>query len=101
MTIEDLTAATFSEILNTKFRLNFPDADVLELELVKVEDFGSTAIQERFTVLFRGPLDRGVTQGSYSFEHDTLGTFDLFIVPIAREEEGMVYEAAFNRLKKA
>jgi hypothetical protein len=100
MTIEKLTAATFSETLNTTFRLNLPETDVLELELIKVEDVGSTAKQERFSVLFRGPLERGVRQGSFSFEHETLGNFDLFIVPIGREDDGIVYEAAFNRIKK-
>jgi hypothetical protein len=99
-TIEKLTAGSFSEILNKTFRLNLPETDILELELIKVEDLGSTAKQERFSVLFRGPLERGVRQGSYSFEHDELGTFDLFIVPISRQEDGLVYEAAFNRIKK-
>jgi hypothetical protein len=100
MTIEKLTAATFSETLNTTFRLNLPETAVLELELIKVEDLGSTAKQERFSVLFRGPLDRGVRQGSYSFENEKLGTFDLFIVPIGMQEDGVIYEAAFNRIKK-
>jgi len=99
-TIEKLTASSFSEILNKTFRLNLPETDVLELELIKVEDLGSTAKQERFSVLFQGPLDRGVRQGSYSFEHEELGTFELFIVPIGRQEDGLVYEAAFNRIKK-
>jgi hypothetical protein len=99
-TIENLTAASFSGVVNTKFRLNLPETGALELELIKVEDLGSTAKQERFSVLFQGPLDRGVQQGSYSFEHEELGTFELFIVPISRQENGFVYEAAFNRIKK-
>lgn len=99
-TIENLTPASFSEISNKTFRLHIPETDVLELELIKVEDLGSTGKQERFSVLFRGPLDRAVQQGSYSFEHEELGTFGLFIVPISRQEDGLVYEAAFNRLKK-
>jgi hypothetical protein len=100
MMIEDVTAGTFSEILNTRFRLNLTQSDVLELELIKVEDLATSAKQERFSVIFRGPRDRGLSQGTYSFEHDKLGTLDLFIVPIGMEEDGVVYEAAFNRLKK-
>jgi hypothetical protein len=99
-TIENLTAASFSGVVNTRFRLNLPETDVLELELIKVEDIGSTGKQERFSLLFQGPPDRGVQQGSYSFEHEELGKFELFIVPISRKEEGFVYEAAFNRIKK-
>ena len=100
MMLQDVTADTFSEVLNTRFRLTLAESDVLELELTKVEDLGTSAKQERFSLIFRGPTDRALWQGTYSLEHDKLGTLDLFIVPIGREDEGMVYEAAFNRLKK-
>ena len=39
-TIENLTAASFSDIVDKTFRLNLPETDVLELELIKVEDLG-------------------------------------------------------------
>lgn len=98
--LENLTAATFSEVLNTKFRFHLSETDLLELEVIKVEEMGSSPRQERFSILFQGPLDQVLLQGMYRVEHDQLGTFDLFIVPIAKEEEGIVYEAAFNRIKK-
>jgi len=98
--LENLTAATFSEILNTKFRLHLSESDLLELELFNVEDLSSSPRQERFSILFRGPLDPAIWQGMYKMEHEQLGTLDLFIVPIAKEEDGMVYEAVFNRIKK-
>jgi hypothetical protein len=98
--LEDMTSATFSEELNTKFRVRQPESSVLELELVKVEELGESPMQERFSIIFRGPLDQAVGQGLYTFEHDRLGTFDMFIVPVARGEDGMRYEAAFNRMKK-
>jgi hypothetical protein len=33
-------------------------------------------------------------------EHDNLGAFDLFLVPIGPEKERMCYQAVFNRLRK-
>lgn len=96
--LENMTAATFSKVLNTKFRFHLSTTDLLELELTKVEEFGSSPRQQRFSIQFQGPLDRVLLQGMYRVEHDQLGTVDLFIVPIAKEEEGMVYEAAFNRI---
>jgi hypothetical protein len=36
----------------------------------------------------------------YRMEHDVLGALDLFLVPIARDEDGFQYEAVFNRLHK-
>ncbi len=98
--LDNLTAATLAEQLNTKFRLQLPSSDVLELELIKVEDFESSPRQERFSILFRGPLDPALWQGMYKMDHDQLGTFDLFIVALGREEDGMRYEAVFNRIRK-
>ena len=98
--LETLTAARFSELLNTRFRLQMPSNDAVELELIQVDDFGSSGRQERFSILFKGPLDPAIWQGTVRLEHDQLGIFDLFIVAVAREEDGMRYEAVFNRLKK-
>jgi hypothetical protein len=41
---------------------------------------------------------RMLPQGTYSFRHDTLGEFLLFIVPVVgSNDERIVYEACFNR----
>jgi hypothetical protein len=32
-------------------------------------------------------------------EHEALGSFELFIVPIRKDDEGFYYEAVFNRVK--
>jgi hypothetical protein len=39
-------------------------------------------------------------QRIYGFENESVGRFDLFIVPIGRGAEGIRYQAAFNRLIK-
>ncbi|MGA6982749.1 MAG: hypothetical protein WBZ11_14440 [Candidatus Sulfotelmatobacter sp.] len=31
-------------------------------------------------------------------KHDSIGDFELFLVPIARDDSGTHYEAVFNRL---
>ena len=97
--LENMTAASFSEHLNTKFRVSLP-LDAVELELIKIDDLGVTSRQERFSLIFRGPLDRALLQGTYTMEHNKLEVIELFIVPIAQDEDGIRYEAAFNRLRK-
>jgi hypothetical protein len=32
-------------------------------------------------------------------DHDTIGAFDLFIVPISQDRDGLYYEACFNRVR--
>jgi len=96
MILENATPSTFSEHVITKFRLHYGPS-VVELELIELFD-ASTPRQVRFSLVFRGPHDPFLVQRIYKMEHDQLGSFDLFIVLIKREEDGLYYEAVFNRL---
>jgi hypothetical protein len=96
--LENLKLNSFSEVLNTKFRAHISDDKNVELELVEAKEIGSNQRQERFTLLFRGPLDVPLEQRTYKIEHDRVGSFDLFIVPVGINESGRDYEAVFNRL---
>jgi hypothetical protein len=51
---------------------------------------------ESFSVLLLGPPER-IEQATYPMTHPELGRFDLFMVPVAAEDGGIVYEAVFNR----
>jgi hypothetical protein len=73
---------------------------MVELELVEVTDGGAAAGQvERFSALFRGPLETFLPQRTYALEHEQLGNVELFIVPVRQDSEGFYYEAVFNRVK--
>jgi len=98
--LETLNLSSFSEHLNTKFRIRPDESTVLETELIVAEDLGSTPRQERFSLIFRGPLQPLLPQRVYRIEHDVMGNFELFLVPIGAEEDGISYEAVFNRLHK-
>jgi hypothetical protein len=38
-------------------------------------------------------------QGVRNFEHEQMGKFELFIVPVEQDEQGFYYEAVFNRIR--
>jgi hypothetical protein len=73
----------------------------VEVELIELADGRSSPGHEVFSLLFRGPGKPLLAQRLYPFEHDAIGMFDLFIVPVGRDERGIYYEAVFNRLVKA
>ena len=98
--VENLHLSSFSEHLNTKFRIHPDESTVVETELIVAEDTGSTPRQERFSLIFRGPHQPFLPQQIYRMEHDKMGTLDLFLVPVGRDEDGFHYEAVFNRLLK-
>ena len=97
-----LTEAEFSKHVNTKFRISIEPP--LELELTEVKGYLSQPNEqtgmERVSAFFRGPGDRPLKQAIYPLEHDVMGTIDLFLVPIARDEKGFRYEAVFNYFKE-
>jgi hypothetical protein len=91
---------TFSKYLNTKFRITRGESLAVETELSKVSELQRTGRQERFAINFRGPREPLLNQGIHTFDHDQMGAFKLFIVPIQQDEGGTLYEVTFNRLQK-
>jgi hypothetical protein len=92
-----LTQGEFAAQLNTRFRMFHAQGET-EIELIEVSDLTTTGGQERFWLIFRGPLQPFVPQGSYQLQHEVMGEFPLFIVPIRQDNLGFYYEAIFNRL---
>jgi hypothetical protein len=96
-----LTEEEFSKHLNTKFRVRGDQS--IELELTEVTGYSSRANEEsrmeRFSAFFEGSGDIYLPQRVYTLEHDSMGAFELFLVPIARDEKSFRYEAVFNYFK--
>lgn len=49
-----------------------------------------------FAVQLHGPTDLGLGQGVYAVEHPRHGSLELFMTPIRRDAEALVYEVVFN-----
>jgi hypothetical protein len=98
--VDNLPKETFHENLNTQFRIFFEPDITLDLELVEITEGISNHEHEQFSLIFRGPLETAFRQGMYRLEHERMGTLEIFLVPIGRKPDGMIYEAAFNRFIK-
>ena len=95
---EQLSKDRFTQHLKSTFRIsNESSPTVLDMQLIEVGDGRSTEQFEQFSVLFTGPKEPLLNQGTYRFEHAAMGSFDLFIVPISSDEGGTVYEVVFCR----
>lgn len=106
--LDDLHVATFAAHVHTAFRIDLSSAQAITLKLVEVKDGASSderpstaaAVQERFSIMFRSPHDRLLQQGMYRIQHDHLGAFELFLVPVGLDGDGLYYEAVFNRVRR-
>jgi hypothetical protein len=105
--LEKLTFDRFHALLKTKFRVHTGPQASVELELVEAmrsrtlpwQAGGNPASQaEAFSLIFHALDQVFLPQRMYRFEHEALGAFDLFIVPVGRAPGEFHYQAAFNRL---
>src|SRR2546425_279751 len=89
--------ATFKSYLNSVFQLRGV-AGVVEVTLLKVDDMPAPKGGECFSLLFRGG-NQALRQDTYTLVHPSLGTFQLFLVPVGTDQNGAQgYLATVNRL---
>ncbi len=93
----------FSRQVNTPFfvqagpqlvRLVLVAADTFPAASPAAEDAGN----EKFSLLFRGPVQPPLGQDTYRLDHRRLGRLEIFIVPIGCLDPALcLYQAVFDR----
>jgi len=97
--LKNLTATDFSEHLDTKFRLFRQEGLPIDLILTEVDDGFDQKELEQFILIFRGPKDDLLGQGSYTVKHPRMGSLDLFMIPtISSDQSSYYYQVCFCRL---
>lgn len=98
--IDKFTRQTFLPFLNNLFTVKFESGESLELTLNAVEQLSKhyDKSDNSFTLAFVGPNEHPLQQSLYHFEHETLGKFPLFLVPVAQNENNFIYESVFARM---
>lgn len=105
--LERITYPTFAGREGERFVVRIDDEASLSVELESVTNHGPPGPRnesatlagggESFSLVFRFPPTPMLAQATYLFEHDELGTFPIFIVPVGAKPDGLRYEAVFNR----
>ncbi len=76
-----LVRSMFAPHIGETFHIDLGVSGVLALELFKVRDLRAASKsatagidgEQRFSLLFRGPVERSLGQETYHFEHDRIG----------------------------
>lgn len=90
-----LDYAFFAERLHGLFAVAGHDG--VTLTLTHVDQSAQQALGgNSFSLLFRGPAQPALEQMTYLLDIPGSATFPLFIVPVARVQDGMQYQAIFN-----
>lgn len=70
----------------------------IDLTLTEVEVVRDTPVQQTFTLLFSGPLEPMLGQGSYVLSHATIGQTEMFMGPLEKKAGRLIYQSTFNLL---
>jgi uncharacterized protein DUF6916 len=89
----------FAPFLNATFSVEL-EASTVEMTLVqatkgKPQD-GEGLRKEPFSLVFKCASPVILPQKLYPFRNSDFGSMDIFIVPVGREPDGIVYQAVFN-----
>ena len=92
-----LNHAYFAPLLGQTFAIEMEGAAAVALVL-KHNTKRETAPSgyESFSLIFDGPVSPLLNQATYRLAHERAGSHDIFLVPVAGDEQGHQYEASFT-----
>ena len=104
-----LSYSSLASEVNTLFRVRLSPGQDVELKLLKARVAPPTparpgrrppgdAGNEKFSLIFCGPNEALLASAIHQFEHQHLGTFEMYIGRIGiPDTDGVRYEAVFNQ----
>lgn len=94
-----LTPADFHARANETFDLSLGESS-MPLTLTEVQVTPQYAfsgqLRQPFSLIFRSASPVALPQKIYRLKNQTMGEVDIFLVPVGREVQGIVYQAVFN-----
>jgi hypothetical protein len=100
--LEDLNLSTFTPLVNSSFFARQDTGELIHLILVEAKPLSIGGKEGgpnagSFSLIFHGPDRCFLSQKLHTFEHEKIGTFSLFIVPVGKAPGIIQYQAVFNR----
>lgn len=98
--LRELKLDDFEPLVGAVFQLQREGTESAELQLLEARDL---AVEGRphgprrpFSLLFRGPGEFRLAQGTYTLETEKMPPLPLFLVPVGPRGGGECYEAVFH-----
>lgn len=105
----EIPRSAFANQVNTCFRIQAKSGKAIQVTLAEVKirpekppKAGKRALSdagnEKFSLVFSGSRANLIQQDTYRLLHESLGRFDLFLVPISTRNPAKIdYQAVINR----
>jgi|GEM_PF-558713 len=93
-----LAPKDFAKHVNSTFHVMDDPGGTYSLTLTSLTESKRNPRFQVFSLYFRGSGNRILPQRTYKLNHAMLDEIDLFLVPMGKDQDGVIYEAAFDRL---
>jgi hypothetical protein len=97
--VQLLSIQNFAGAANQEFEISMGESamsvTLIEVKPLPPRPFPGMA-REPFSLLFRSASQIVLPQRQYRLKNAQLGPMDIFLVPIARDTQGIIYQAVFN-----
>lgn len=94
-----LSVENFAAVAKQSFDLSLGESSV-PLTLVEVQPLPVNPypgmMRAPFSLIFRTASQVVLPQKIYNLKNEKLGKLEIFLVPVARDREGVLYQAVFN-----
>lgn len=94
-----MTLQNFAGAANQAFGLHVGEAE-MPVTLVEVKPLPPRPfpgmLREPFSLLFRSESQLVLPQRTYRLSNAQMGEFQVFLVPVARDTQGIIYQAVYN-----
>lgn len=94
-----LASTDFANQANTTYELWLGDS-AMSLTLIDIRPLPGRAhpgsMRQPFSLIFRSAVQHVLPQRIYTLKNAASGTQDVFLVPVGRDQAGVIYEAVFN-----
>lgn len=97
---EFVSREDFEKTMNTGYTAYFNEGVATPLTLIEITETRIRRDYENFSLIFRGPVNGPLRQLTLDVEHPDLGMLCMSLVPVAQDNDGLQYEAVFNRKMK-
>ena len=98
--VDSLTVEAFQPRVGNRFRICPSQDDAVDAELIEARQLGGggrpTNRRAPFALVFRTTLTAVMPQRIYRVEHDAMGAYEIFLVPVGKDATGVLYEAIFT-----
>lgn len=100
LTLDQITEHTFAGLVGARLEAaeepGGPSLATLEVRESVPVGRVAEGMRRSVSVLFDGPDEAPLVQGVYWLRHQDLGELGIFLVPIARKDSALQYEAVFG-----